>query len=512
MSGISATRRGSGRRGRAAARRPRRARRRPPGARRRRASAAGTFSKPADPLVDPVVVGERVAPAAPLADQQHADPGRAAPLVRASRPRPTSLSGSGQPAHGGAGVHEQRDVAAPRRPRPTGWTVPTSWLARWRRHDAGLARGRRARSGRPGRAGPRGTAGTRRSVRHASGVQHRGVLDRAVRRPRARRAAGSRPSSPRCTASVPEEVKETSSRRTPSASATASRALSRTSRASRAGAVQAPRVGVPPVERGQHRLAGRRVQRLGGRGVEVHAAKLPDGDPPTRRSLSLRLVLGSAVSEVVGPRGALPWVCSPRVRAWARPALRRRSCFWRAGASDEGRGAWRCPTRRPSRASTCSTCGRALDRRPGHRRRGLGPDLLRRDPLPAAQRRRDPRADPLQPAARDLLHDRAGRDGGRVLQPHGPDPEHRPRGRDAARQHHRGHRPAVVLDVQLRHRRHRPLRRRRPVRRPLRLRLRPRRRHRLLHPHAVAAGRRDHAVQPAQSPMSSTTSASPASS
>ncbi len=68
-----------------------------------------------------------------------------------------------------------------------------------------------------------------------------------------------------------------------------------------------------------------------------------------------------------------------------------------------------------------------------------------------------------------------------------------------AREHRRGHRPAVVVDVQLRPRRPGRVRRRRPLRRrvPLRL-LRPRRRHRRLHPRAVAAGRRDDAVQPAQ--------------
>ena len=68
-----------------------------------------------------------------------------------------------------------------------------------------------------------------------------------------------------------------------------------------------------------------------------------------------------------------------------------------------------------------------VDRGAHHRRHRLGPDLLRRDPLPPAQRRRDPRADALQPAARDLLHDRPGHHGGRVLRPHGADPERRPR-------------------------------------------------------------------------------------
>ena len=47
-----------------------------------------------------------------------------------------------------------------------------------------------------------------------------------------------------------------------------------------AGAVEAPRVGVPLVERGQERLAGGRVQRLGGGGVEVRAAEPPRDDTP----------------------------------------------------------------------------------------------------------------------------------------------------------------------------------------------------------------------------------------
>ena len=61
--------------------------------------------------------------------------------------------------------------------------------------------------------------------------------------------------------------------------------------------------------------------------------------------------------------------------------------------------------------------------RDGHRRRGVGPDLLRRDPLPPPQRDRDPGADALQPADRDLLHDRAGHDGDRLLLLHRRHPE-----------------------------------------------------------------------------------------
>ena len=59
-----------------------------------------------------------------------------------------------------------------------------------------------------------------------------------------------------------------------------------------------------------------------------------------------------------------------------------------------------------------------LGRGADHRRHRVGADLLRRDPLPPAQRRRDPGADALQPAARDLLHDRPGHHGDRLLRAH----------------------------------------------------------------------------------------------
>ena len=103
---------------------------------------------------------------------------------------------------------------------------------------------------------------------------------------------------------MPLGVKVTSSGRTPNASAVASRALSSSSRASRAGAVQPARVGVPPVERRQEHLARRRVQRRRGRAVEVggpgrrgshrgnlcHAQPPPCGrtDPDLRRSADTR--------------------------------------------------------------------------------------------------------------------------------------------------------------------------------------------------------------------------------
>ena len=69
-----------------------------------------------------------------------------------------------------------------------------------------------------------------------------------------------------------------------------------------------------------------------------------------------------------------------------------------------------------------------VDRRADHRRHRLGPDLLGDLPLPPPARRRDPDPDPLQPAARDLLHDRADHHGGRLLQRDDQRAERRPRG------------------------------------------------------------------------------------
>ena len=87
------------------------------------------------------------------------------------------------------------------------------------------------------------------------------------------------------------------------------------------------------------------------------------------------------------------------------------------------------------------------------RRHRLGPDLLGRGPLPPPQRRRDPGADALQPAARDLLHDRPGHHGASCSSTTPSTPRTSVLDdRRRARPHRRGRRPAVVLDVQLRRR------------------------------------------------------------
>ncbi len=191
-------------------------------------SAAGTFSKPETRSSTRSSTGNGVRHDVPL--RTSSTPTPAGPPHLCAEPAATDQpSGQRQPAHRGAGVHEDR-VRPPRLPprRPAGRCRPRGWPtgARPRRARQGSVEVDPAQRGRPGPAAPARRAATparagRRSARQRSA-------------PRRRRAATS-PSRPRCTASVPDEVNDTSSRRTPSASATASRALSRISRALRAG-------------------------------------------------------------------------------------------------------------------------------------------------------------------------------------------------------------------------------------------------------------------------------------
>ena len=160
-------------------------------------------------------------------------PGRPAPLVGRRRRAPTNPAGSGQPADRGTGVDEEGDVAQPRRELGDGLHGADLVVGGLAGHAPWRPRGR-GRRGRPDRRG--------RPARPASdpwsrpqAVQHRGVLDGGVHEGIARASAPRcRPSSPRWTASVPDEVKATSSR--PHAERLGdrgSRALSRTSRAAR---------------------------------------------------------------------------------------------------------------------------------------------------------------------------------------------------------------------------------------------------------------------------------------
>ena len=143
----------------------------------------------------------------------------------------------------------------------TGCSVPTSWLADWQATTVASpsGRGRRGRSGPRRRPGPTGWGSASRRPPAGPPSAPRPCA-RWCRRWRS--APRWRPRRPRCTASVPEAVKVTSSGRSPSASAVAARALSRTSRAARPVVVEPPRVGVRRVEGGREGLAGGRVQRL----------------------------------------------------------------------------------------------------------------------------------------------------------------------------------------------------------------------------------------------------------
>ncbi len=174
----------------------------------------------------------------------------------------------------------------------TGWTVPTSWLACWSAMTSGPSEVAR-RSTRPS-GSTRTGRGLARRCRHARACSTEECSTARVRH--ASRRDGASPSSPRCTASVPDEVNDTSSRRTPSASATASPGVVEDQPGVAGGGVQPARIGVPLVERGEHRVAGRGMQRLGGRGVDVHARKLPVRGNPPGRFRSAAVGLGSAVS------------------------------------------------------------------------------------------------------------------------------------------------------------------------------------------------------------------------
>ena len=189
-----------------------------------------------DPPVDPVVVGEGVAPARSLAHQQHPQAGGPAPLVgRGGQGRPAVRQGLA--ADRGAGVHEQGYVAQRAGDGGHGLERPDLVVGGLDRDD-GHGPGRQRAADVVGGDPTQHVDGHREVIPAcpAGRVQHRGVLDGRVqdRRPDRLRAARS-PSRPRCTASVPLEVKVTSSGRTPKHSATTSRALSSSSRAVRAG-------------------------------------------------------------------------------------------------------------------------------------------------------------------------------------------------------------------------------------------------------------------------------------
>ena len=86
-----------------------------------------------------------------------------------------------------------------------------------------------------------------------------------------------RPRRPRCTASVPEDVKVTSSGRSPERLGRRGPGVVEDQPRGPPGVVEPPRVGVRRVEGGHEGLAGGRVQGLPGRGVEVDPAAVLRG-------------------------------------------------------------------------------------------------------------------------------------------------------------------------------------------------------------------------------------------
>ena len=133
--------------------------------------------------------------------------------------------------------------------------------------------------------------------------------------------------------------------------------------------------------------------------------------------------------------------------------------------------------------------------------------VVRLDPLPPPQRVRDPDPDALQPADRDLLHDRPDHDGDRLLLLHPGHPEEGPARRPEPRRDHHGRRSAVVVDLQLQPRlRHEDQQVRAGRRQGRRLRGRHHRRT----PDAVAGQGQERHHQPGTRPTSSTRSGCPA--
>ena len=257
---------------------------------------------PALPLVLRAAASATACPCGPPARP----PRRGRPTCARCRSAPTSPAGTGSRPSRLRGVDQQRHAGPrgrPRPPRATGCSVPTSWLAVCRQASAVPGprtppRRTRPASTRPVRLTPTISHRRRRRARGPAAACSTLECSTALttrRRPTRRRAV-SAPSTPRWIACVPEVVKETSSGRAPSASATSARACSSSRRARRACAVQPRRVGPAGVDGREQRLAGPGVQRFGGGRVEVRHASIA----PTRRATP-------AQGGAAGPREGDPW-------------------------------------------------------------------------------------------------------------------------------------------------------------------------------------------------------------
>ena len=199
-------------------------------------------------------------------------------------------------------------------------------VGRLERDDVGRRPGS-SRSTRPSRS--TGSDRTWRSVPPGQRVQDGRVLDRGVRD---RRTPGrARPSSPRCTASVPDEVNDTSSRRTPSASATASRALSRISRALRAGPCRRRGSAYP-----WSSAASSASRAAGCSGSEDAVSRYTLRNYPYGGTHpgALRAARWARVSSVLGVGREGLFRGSAARRALGR-TTRRSGCSWRAVAADD---------------------------------------------------------------------------------------------------------------------------------------------------------------------------------
>ena len=249
-----------------------------PAARPRRRARPGTFSKPEARSSMRSSPGNGLRQRAPRRTSSTPTPAGPPHLCA----EPAARGPAARAAAAGPSTRRRRRRAGRRRARAaatsaTGWRVPTSWLAAWT-----------AATATPGRRPRAATVGEVRPARGASTRDRRGPRRRRGAPPRRRRAArpsarprsaprrspcrarpACSPSSPRCTASVPEEVKVTSSGRTPEALGDHRPGVVEQQPRRAGRAVQAPRIGVPLVERGDERLARGGVQRLGRRAVEV---------------------------------------------------------------------------------------------------------------------------------------------------------------------------------------------------------------------------------------------------
>ena len=239
------------------------------------ARIAGTFSKPLTRGSVRSSVGNGARQRAPLRTSSTPTPAGPPHLWAdaAAADQPVRAAGAGRRWH-------RRRRTRARRLGSTVCTVPTSGLACWTASTP--ASGGQCRPTCPSASTPTDSPTYRRAPSPTSGRRGR---PRSARRPSApgggtrglgpARARGA----PRWTAAVPEEVKVTSSGRTPRQDAVTSRALSSRSRALRPGPCSRSGSAYPFSRAASRRLPRRRMQRLGGHRVEVahrvHNPKLP---------------------------------------------------------------------------------------------------------------------------------------------------------------------------------------------------------------------------------------------